>query len=93
MLRNPSAPMTPSPWARSTTRSIPSTARDVGHFDEPQCVAICPVSYVLKDPATPRLPRTLWLKYQALRQAAGKPCAPMPDDLSTDLPASLPQQP
>ncbi|TXH45509.1 MAG: YfhL family 4Fe-4S dicluster ferredoxin [Burkholderiaceae bacterium] len=65
----------------------------VGHFDEPQCVAICPVSCIPKDPAHAEAPRTLWLKYQALQQAAGKPCAPMPDDLSTDLPASLPQQP
>ena len=28
----------------------------VGHFDEPQCVAVCPVACILKDPAHPLKP-------------------------------------
>ncbi|HEX2548441.1 MAG TPA: YfhL family 4Fe-4S dicluster ferredoxin [Gammaproteobacteria bacterium] len=38
----------------------------VGHFDEPQCVAVCPVDCIPLDPAHPETKEELLLKYQAL---------------------------
>lgn len=38
----------------------------VGHFDEPQCVAVCPVACIIKDTAHPESKEALLLKYQAL---------------------------
>ena len=42
----------------------------VGHFDEPQCVQVCPVECIPVDPAHVEQHETLWQKYQRL-QAAG----------------------
>jgi ferredoxin len=38
----------------------------VGHFDEPQCVAICPVDCIILDPDHPESPEQLQEKYQSL---------------------------
>jgi ferredoxin len=38
----------------------------VGHFDEPQCVQVCPVDCIPKDPAHPEEESQLWAKYHRL---------------------------
>jgi ferredoxin len=38
----------------------------VGHFAEPQCVAICPVNCILQDPEHPETQEQLREKYQRL---------------------------
>ena len=38
----------------------------VGHFDEPQCVAVCPVDCIPKNPAYPESAEELQAKYQRL---------------------------
>ena len=38
----------------------------VGHHDEPQCVAVCPVECIILDPAHVESPEGLTLKYRAL---------------------------
>ena len=40
----------------------------VGHFDEPQCVAICPVDCIPQDPLHAEDADTLLRKYQHLQQ-------------------------
>ena len=46
----------------------------VGHFDAPQCVAVCPVDCIPTDPDRVETPEQLMEKYQALTRAgAGKP--------------------
>jgi ferredoxin len=42
----------------------------VGHFDEPQCVALCPVNCIPVDPAHIESPESLWAKYRRLHAAA-----------------------
>jgi len=42
----------------------------VGHFDEPQCVQVCPVSCIPVDPAHIESRDSLWAKYQRLQQGA-----------------------
>lgn len=42
----------------------------VGHFDEPQCVAVCPVECIILDPAHPESPEDLLIKYQTLTKAS-----------------------
>jgi ferredoxin len=39
----------------------------VGHFDEPQCVQVCPVDCIPKDPAHVETTETLWMKYRRLQ--------------------------
>ena len=39
----------------------------VGHFDEPQCVAICPVACIPVHPAHQESRETLWQKFQRLK--------------------------
>jgi len=41
----------------------------VGHFDEPQCVQICPVACIPVDPAHVESHETLFQKYQRLMAA------------------------
>jgi ferredoxin len=41
-----------------------------GHFDEPQCVSLCPVECIPVDPAHVETPDQLMAKYRALTQAA-----------------------
>ncbi len=38
----------------------------VGHFDQPQCVEICPVECIPQDPDHPETPEQLLAKYQTL---------------------------
>jgi len=38
----------------------------VGHFDEPQCMEVCPVECIEKDPKHDEGKETLMQKYQAL---------------------------
>jgi ferredoxin len=38
----------------------------VGHFDEPQCVAVCPVNCIIKDVAHPESNEELLEKYEQL---------------------------
>lgn len=38
----------------------------VGHFDEPQCVQVCPVECIPKDPDFPESKEELMQKYQEL---------------------------
>lgn len=44
----------------------------VGHYDTPQCIDVCPVDCILKDPDHAESNDALYEKYLALtRQAAG----------------------
>ncbi len=38
----------------------------VGHFDTPQCVAVCPVDCIIKDPERAESPELLHAKYLKL---------------------------
>jgi len=40
----------------------------VGHFDEPQCVKVCPVECIPKDPDHPENHDQLYAKYLKLQQ-------------------------
>ena len=44
----------------------------VGHFDQPQCVQVCPVSCIPVDPANVEYRETLWQKYRRLTAQAGQ---------------------
>src|SRR3982750_3208027 len=44
----------------------------VGHFDEPQCVQVCPVDCIPVDPAHVESKATLWGKNRLLRGQAGR---------------------
>lgn len=39
----------------------------VGHFNEPQCIEVCPVDCIIKDPDHPESKEQLQLKYQQLQ--------------------------
>jgi len=41
----------------------------VGHFDKPQCVEVCPVECIRKDPDFPETPEALYQKYLRLSKA------------------------
>ncbi len=41
----------------------------VGHFDEPQCVAVCPVDCIINHPEHVETPAQLQLKYASLMRA------------------------
>lgn len=43
----------------------------VGHFDTPQCVAVCPVACIIKDEAHPETQEQLMDKYRELTQNSG----------------------
>ena len=38
----------------------------VGHFNEPQCIEVCPVDCILKDPDNPETEEELKSKYEIL---------------------------
>jgi ferredoxin len=38
----------------------------VGHYDEPQCVQVCPVACIPVDPQRVESQDTLWAKYRSL---------------------------
>jgi ferredoxin len=42
----------------------------VGHFDEPQCVQVCPVDCIPTHPEHVESNDSLWVKYQRLQAAA-----------------------
>jgi ferredoxin len=42
----------------------------VGHFDEPQCVQLCPVNCIPVHPQWVESQETLWQKYQRLQDEA-----------------------
>ncbi len=42
----------------------------VGHFDEPQCMQVCPVSCIPVNPLLIEDKATLWEKYRRLQQVA-----------------------
>jgi ferredoxin len=42
----------------------------VGHFDEPQCVSLCPVDCIPHDERVPESPEQLLVKYRRLQQIA-----------------------
>ena len=39
----------------------------VGHFDTPQCVEVCPVACIPKDPTRVETRDVLWARYERLR--------------------------
>ena len=41
----------------------------VGHFDEPQCIEVCPVDCIVKDPDHEETEDQLMKKYQLLQSA------------------------
>ena len=43
----------------------------VGHHDEPQCVAVCPVDCIIPDPDRRESPEELQAKYERLMREAG----------------------
>ena len=45
----------------------------VGHFDEPQCVQVCPVDCIPVDPANVEANESLWVKYRRLQASAAAP--------------------
>ena len=63
----------------------------VGHFDEPQCVQVCPVNCIPVDPAHVEARETLWQKYRRLT-AQAREAAPSPS-ASSASPSSNPEQP
>ena len=42
----------------------------VGHFDEPQCVQVCPVDCIPVNPVHVESVESLWAKYRRLQQQA-----------------------
>ena len=40
----------------------------VGHYDEPQCIVVCPVECIELDPANPETKTELQLKFEALQR-------------------------
>ena len=45
----------------------------VGHFDEPQCVQVCPVACIPVNPQFVEDRETLWQKYRRLQAEAQRP--------------------
>ncbi|MBB4264532.1 YfhL family 4Fe-4S dicluster ferredoxin [Roseospira visakhapatnamensis] len=41
----------------------------VGHFDDPQCIGVCPVDCIVKDPAHAETPAQLQAKFERLQAA------------------------
>ncbi|MFL6692599.1 MAG: YfhL family 4Fe-4S dicluster ferredoxin [Ramlibacter sp.] len=52
----------------------------VGHFDQPQCVQVCPVACIPGNPAWVEDRETLLQKYRRLTGTAAQPKAEPPDD-------------
>jgi ferredoxin len=50
----------------------------VGHFDEPQCVQVCPVACIPVDPNRIETKEMLWVKYRRLQDEAAASAAPAP---------------
>ncbi|WP_140628210.1 YfhL family 4Fe-4S dicluster ferredoxin [Methylibium rhizosphaerae] len=56
----------------------------VGHFDEPQCVQVCPVSCIPVNPAHIETPEQLMAKYLQLQGRAALPAAGQADGNERD---------
>ncbi|MEO7852733.1 MAG: YfhL family 4Fe-4S dicluster ferredoxin [Rubrivivax sp.] len=52
----------------------------VGHFDEPQCVQVCPVNCIPIDPQHTESNSQLWAKYRQLTGKSAEPSAQQPPD-------------
>ncbi len=50
----------------------------VGHFDVPQCVQVCPVACIPRNPQHAESNDTLWTKYRRLQMAKGAAAVPAP---------------
>ena len=50
----------------------------VGHFDEPQCVQVCPVSCIPVNPAHVESPEQLLAKYRLLQAQAKRAACALP---------------
>ena len=48
----------------------------VGHFDEPQCVTLCPVACIPVDPGHIESKDSLWAKYRGLQRSERLSAAP-----------------
>ncbi|MCE3271420.1 MAG: YfhL family 4Fe-4S dicluster ferredoxin [Ramlibacter sp.] len=59
----------------------------VGHFEEPQCVQVCPVACIPVDPERVESRETLWEKYRRL-VAAEQPVIPAKAGTQGSLPES-----
>ena len=59
----------------------------VGHFDEPQCVQVCPVACIPVNPAFVESPEQLMAKYRALQTQAvvSTPSSGRPDPSQPDV--------
>ena len=54
----------------------------VGHFDEPQCVQICPVACIPVNPQHVESRETLWQKFHRLQQDGTEKTASVPLQLA-----------
>jgi ferredoxin len=62
----------------------------VGHFDEPQCVQVCPVSCIPVNPAFVETPVQLLAKYHRLQASVpGAPASPSLPPTSPGGPAAV----
>lgn len=61
----------------------------VGHFDEPQCVVVCPVECIDIDVRQPESRDELLLKYQRLTQAAADVVARAQEGVFAPVPAMI----
>jgi ferredoxin len=54
----------------------------VGHFDQPQCVQVCPVACIPVNPQMVESRETLWQKYRRLtgKEQPAQDAAPAPTD-------------
>ena len=59
-----------------TFSNQPLVQHCVGHFDEPQCVQVCPVACIPVNPQHIESRETLWQKYQRLTAAAAPVATP-----------------
>ena len=65
----------------------------VGHFDEPQCVQVCPVDCIPVNPEHAETRETLWQKYRRLTAQAAQAAPAGPATSSPSSAASGPEQP
>jgi ferredoxin len=62
----------------------------VGHFNEPQCVQVCPVACIPVNPAHVEDNESLWRKYRRLTAQAGGADAPAEPDAAASPPSESP---
>jgi ferredoxin len=59
----------------------------VGHFSEPQCVQVCPVSCIPIHAEHIEAQESLWVKYRRLQAEVKRAAIKVPDPSATDLQA------